>query len=132
MSDQLVRSTNSIAPYEDTQLQPWQEQGPGLGGMPRSPLERPLAAVRRYKWVILAIVALSVGGGIAATRLVKPEYEVRASILISSDSPMQERTGPIRSAGLLSADDWIALLKSAIISDAVVRKLTLYLEPDKP
>jgi tyrosine-protein kinase Etk/Wzc len=132
MSDELVRPGHSIAPYGEAQIQPWQDQGPAFAGMPHSPLERPLAAVRRYKWIILAIVILSTGGGIAATRFMKPEYEVRASILISSDSPMQERTGPIRSPGLLNADDWIALLKSAIISDAVVRKLTLYLEPDKP
>jgi len=132
MSDELVRSSNNIAPYEENQLQAWQDQGTGAPGVARSPLERPLAAIRRYKWIILAVVALSTAAGVAVTRIVKPEYEVRASIVISSDGPMQERAGPIRSPGLLNADDWIALLKSAIISDAVVRKLTLYLQPDKP
>ena len=58
MSDELVRSANSIAPYGETQVQVAQDQGPWFAGVPRSPLERPLAAVRRYKWIILAVVAL--------------------------------------------------------------------------
>ncbi|HEX6600364.1 MAG TPA: hypothetical protein VF034_13655, partial [Gemmatimonadaceae bacterium] len=42
---------------------------------PKSPLERPLAAIRRYKWLLLAVVLLSTLGGVIATKMVKPEYE---------------------------------------------------------
>ena len=96
---------------------------------PRSPLERPVAAVRRYKWLLLAILALSVLAGFLATRLVDPEYEVRATIWINSETPLAERSGPIRSNELLNAEAWVELIKSYRISDAVVRKLSLYVKP---
>lgn len=98
-------------------------------GPARSPLERPIAAIRRYKWLLLGIVALSVLGGILATRLVDPEYEVRATIWINSETPLAERSGPIRSNELLNAEAWVELIKSYRISDAVVRKLSLYVKP---
>src|SRR5262245_40991329 len=103
MSDDSFRSPTGIVPFAETQVQPWQEPGPGYAGMPRSPLERPTAAVRRYKWIILAVITVSVAAGVVMTRFIRPEYEVRASILISSDSPMQERIGPIRSSRFLNS-----------------------------
>jgi succinoglycan biosynthesis transport protein ExoP len=107
---------------------------PGWGDEPtlapaRSPLERPIAAIRRYKWLLLGIVALAVLGGVVATRLVQPEYEVRATIWINSETPLQDKTGPIRSHELLNAEAWVELIKSYRISDAVVRKLSLYVKP---
>ncbi|HET7188903.1 MAG TPA: polysaccharide biosynthesis tyrosine autokinase [Gemmatimonadaceae bacterium] len=128
MSDRLVPTGPSGSPG-DGQLQSWYEPRPPLPALATSPLERPVAALRRYKWLIVAVVALAVGGGIVATRLVTPLYEVRASIMIATESPMENRTGPIRSTGLLTSDDWTQLLKSFTISDAVVRKLSLYLRP---
>ena len=128
MSDRLVPSGPS-GPFGDKQLQAWQEPPAPLPALATSPLERPVAAVRRYKWLIAGIILLAAAGGFVATRLVTPLYEVRASILIASESPMENRTGPIRSTGLLTSDDWTQLLKSFTISDAVVRKLSLYLLP---
>ncbi len=96
---------------------------------PRSPLERPIAAVRRYKWLLAAIVAASIVGGIIATRLVDPEYEVRATIWIASETPLEDKSGPIRSHELLNAEAWVELMKSFRITDAVVRKLSLYVKP---
>jgi capsular exopolysaccharide synthesis family protein len=126
MSNDLVPA--DAGPLGETALQPWNESrgvGPSLG---KSPIERPLAAIRRYKWLMLAVVVLTAGAGVAATKFVAPQYEVRASIMLTTDSPA-DRSGPIRSPGLLPADDWGQLLKSFTISDAVVRKLTLYLYP---
>jgi polysaccharide biosynthesis transport protein len=98
---------------------------------PRSPLERPLAAIRRYKYLLGVVVALALLGGVVATRLVKPKYEVRATIWIASETPMADKTGPIRSHELLNSEAWVELLRSYRISDAVVRKLSLYVKPDK-
>jgi capsular exopolysaccharide synthesis family protein len=95
----------------------------------RSPLERPIAAIRRYKWLLLGVVGLAVLGGFVATRLVQPEYEVRATIWIASETPLQDKTGPIRSNELLNAQAWVELIKSYRIADAVVRKLSLYVRP---
>jgi capsular exopolysaccharide synthesis family protein len=97
----------------------------------RSPLERPLAAIRRYKYLLGAVVALAVLAGVVATRLVKPQYEVRATIWIASETPLAEKTGPIRSHELLNSEAWVELLRSYRISDGVVRKLALYLRPDR-
>ncbi|MDB4914279.1 MAG: putative exopolysaccharide biosynthesis protein [Gemmatimonadetes bacterium] len=127
MSDELVHR-GPTALYSDSDAG-WAEPGVGVPITPTSPLERPVAALRRYKWLALAVVLLAIGGGVAATRFVTPQYEVRAAILISSDSPMEDRSGPIRSSGLLSSDDWTQLLKSGSVTDAVVRRLRLYLRP---
>lgn len=136
MSDHLVPrgptgpfGDNQLQSQAQSQLQAWQEPLPAAPARAASPFERPIAAIRRYKWLILVIIALSIGAGVAATRLVTPQYEVRASIMITEDSPMENRSGPIRSAGLLSSDDWTQLLKSFTIMDAVVRRLSLYLQP---
>jgi capsular exopolysaccharide synthesis family protein len=96
---------------------------------PRSPLERPLAAMRRYKWLLMGIVALAILGGVVATRFVTPEYEVRATIWIASETPLADKSGPIRSNELLNAGAWVELLRSYRIADEVVRKLSLYVKP---
>ncbi|MEP6731128.1 MAG: Wzz/FepE/Etk N-terminal domain-containing protein, partial [bacterium] len=51
---------------------------------PRSALERPLAAIRRYKWLFVSVVLIATAGGVVATRFVKPEYEVHATVWIAS------------------------------------------------
>lgn len=100
--------------------------------IPRPPYERPLAAIRRYKWVVLGTLALAVIAGIVATRTLKPEYEVRATIYIEPETPVGDATGPIRSRELLNSSAWVELLRSYRIVDAVVRKLALYVHPANP
>jgi polysaccharide biosynthesis transport protein len=115
-------------------VQPPAPAGPGWGGEPtlapaRSPLERPLAAIRRYKWLLIAVVLLATVGGVVATRMVQPEYEVRATISIQSETPLQDKEGPIRPHELLNAEAWVELLKTFRISDAVVQQLALFVKP---
>jgi len=100
--------------------------------MPKRPLERAIGALRRYRWLILGVFLLSVGGGIVATSVVQPRYTVSATIWIQSETPALNDRGPIRSGGLLNSQAWVELLKSYRIADAVVRKLTLYVKPEKP
>ncbi|MEO7770179.1 MAG: polysaccharide biosynthesis tyrosine autokinase [Gemmatimonadaceae bacterium] len=119
----------------DSSKMPSPAMDAGWGNAPtitpeKSALERPLAAIRRYKWLVMSIVALSVAGGVAASRFVKPEYEVRATLWIASQTP-QEAGGPIRSRELLNPTAWVDLLRSFRIADAVVRKLALYVKPAK-
>lgn len=126
--------------------------GVGAGGLPpalppqawgelpppprRTPFERPLAAIRRYKWLMAGVVVLALVAGGVATRFVDPKYESHATIWIASETPMQERNGPIQSRELLNAKAWVELIRSYRITDAVVRKLSLFVEPeheaDKP
>ncbi|MDB4916697.1 MAG: capsular exopolysaccharide family, partial [Gemmatimonadetes bacterium] len=99
---------------------------------PRSPFERPLAAIRRYKWLLLCVMVLAITGGVVATKLVRPEYEASATIWIASETPLQDKSGPVRTRQLLSSGAWVELLKSYRISDAVVKKLALYIQPKSP
>jgi succinoglycan biosynthesis transport protein ExoP len=103
------------------------------GSLPaQSALERPLAAIRRYKWLIVGIVSLFAVGGFAGSRLIKAQYEARSTIWIASETPELRATGPIRSGELLHSGAWIELLQSYRVVDEVVRKLTLYLTPLNP
>ena len=126
MSDELYPiRPNPAAP---TSLEAWEDR-PVAAAPPRPPLERPLAAIKRYKFLIVAIVLLASAGGLVASRMVVPIYEVQTTIWIESQTPM--RAGPIRQAELLNDEAWVELLRSYRIADAVVRKLTLYLRPEK-
>jgi len=101
--------------------------------MPRPPLERARGAIRRYRWLILAIMILATTGGFVATRLVHPLYDAAATIWIQAETPMaQKTTGGFRSEELLNEQAWVALLKSTRVADGVVLKLALYLKPKEP
>ena len=92
-------------------------------------LSRYTAALRRYKWLMLAIVAVGTLGGVIATHFLKPEYTVQATIWI--ESPPEER-GPIRSDELLGAGAWVELLTTYVVLDSVIQKERLFVEPAKP
>ena len=121
----VVRSASAV-PYEPSE---------GWGDTPsleprRNPIERPLGAIGRYKWLVLGIVALSAGAGVVAVQLVKPDYEVIAKIWVQALAGAgAESQGPIRGRDLVNAFSWVELLRSFQIADAVVRKLVLYVEP---
>ena len=117
------------APYASEPLSPIDTAHNGRGTMSeQSPLERPVAAVRRYKWLILVITLLSAGVGALGSRFVTPQYEARATVWVAAAParPGSDRSGPIRSAELLNAGAWIELFRSYRVVDEVVRKLSLH------
>ncbi|MEO8910760.1 MAG: polysaccharide biosynthesis tyrosine autokinase [Gemmatimonadaceae bacterium] len=67
-----------------------------------------------------------------ATRSVDPQYEVRATIWIEPETPLSDASGPIRTRELLNSSAWVELLRSYRIVDAVVQKLALFVQPEKP
>jgi capsular exopolysaccharide synthesis family protein len=90
-------------------------------------LGRYIAAVRRYKWLILAIVAVGSSAGFALSKLVQPKYTVQGSILIRKGLGGQ---GPITAPGLINdPNSWIDLARSYIVLDQVVQRLGLYVRP---
>ena len=93
-----------------------------------------MAAVRRYKWLILGLTIVATGLAAVATKFIAPEYEVRATLWVASAParPGAERSGPIRSAELLNAGAWIELFRSYRVVDEVVRKLAMYVVPEDP
>lgn len=85
------------------------------------------SAIRRYKWLILAVTAIGSSAGFALTKLVAPKYTVQGSVLIKKTSP---GSGPIAAPGLMTdASSWVDLARSFTILDQVVERLGLYVRP---
>lgn len=113
---------------------------PGLAPAPAPPggvagpgdLGRFLLAVLRYRWLVLALSVAGVAAGVAAARLVSPEYMAQGTVWVETDERQDPGGGPIRSAGLLESYAWVELLKSYTVLDAVVRGERLYVEAALP
>ena len=110
----------------------YQPGGPAWSPAPVAPpastlseqLGRFASAIRRYKWLILAVIAVGSSAGFALTRLVSPKYTVQGSIIIRKTAL---GTGPISAPGLINdPSSWVDLVKSFIILDQVVQTLGLY------
>lgn len=102
-----------------------------LGGEPgeRPQFARIVAALLRFKWLILGLTVLGTAGATVATRFITPEYEVQASIWVGSDAG---RTGPIQAPELLEGRSWLELMQAYVVRDPVVQALQLYVTPKNP
>lgn len=109
---------------------PADPMGEGEGGGPN--LQRYISAVLRYKWMILGLATLGLGGGIAASRFVRPTYEAQATIQIDITSRNTIQTSPFRSGQLLESRSWNDLLRSFLVLDEVVRRRRLFITPNSP
>lgn len=105
--------------------------GNGAGAEKGPQWQRYFAALKRYKWLSLAFIIVGTAAGAVATKFIKPEYEVFATIWIQSEGGGggSARTGPIRSGELLEQAAWVELLRSFATSDTVVQEMGLYLQP---
>jgi len=111
-------------------MEPYTDPG-GLGLAPPPPEPgipwgRYISALRRYKWLMLAIVILGTSAGVGATRFLKPEYKATATIYIE---PPPDDAGPIRAAELLRSFGWLELLTTGVVLDSVAISQRLYLIP---
>ncbi len=76
----------------------------GASGGPKvSQLFRYLAAVRRFKWLVLLLALVGLGGGVLASRYMRESYDVQAMILIADQSNMG---GLGQSNPLFVANQW--------------------------
>lgn len=98
-----------------------EEEGNGLQ------LGRVLASLRRFKWLLAAMVVLGVAGGVLAYRYVEPEYRVEGAIWVNIEDTNARVAGPIAQGGLLEQRAWIDLLLSYAVLEPVVVKEKLYL-----
>src|SRR5215207_9172694 len=131
MSGSLVPSTPSpleLAP--DGGAVAGQNWGP-----PASPAAPPpgainvgryISALKRYKWLIAAIVLVGTIGGVVATRFIKPTYQVDTTIVVG-ESP--DPKGPVRPQVVLNEQALGELLKSFAILDPVAREIGMYVTP---
>lgn len=92
---------------------------------------RSLAAIKRYKWLVIAVIAIGSAAGFAVTRFVEPKYDVQASIWIAATPGRAGQIGPVSAPGLVNSDvAWMELARSFSVLDKVVGKLALYVYPD--
>ena len=89
-------------------------------------LGRYLAALRRYKWLVVAGAVLGGVFGAFAWRIVKPEYVAQGTIWIEGGLGAGDR-GPIQGGQLLDASGWVNLMRSYVVLDHAVTTLKLYL-----
>ena len=91
---------------------------------------RVLSAVARFKWLIAVVTILGTVGGLAATRFIRPQYMVQATLWIDQpDRQGGQERGPIRAGQPLEPEAWLDLLQSYRVLDQVVRDQRLYLTP---
>src|SRR5690606_9355138 len=92
---------------------------------------RYIAALQRYRWLILGITILGTGLAVFATRFIKPQYTASATIWI--EPRRSEGAAPIRAEQLLQQTfAWVELLRTPVVLDSAVLKMKLYLEPKDP
>jgi capsular exopolysaccharide synthesis family protein len=95
---------------------------------PGIPWGRYISALRRYKWLMLAVATLGTVLSVLSTRFLTPEYAATATIFIESPP---DAAGPIRAGELLRATGWIDLLATGAVLDSVALSQRLYLMPDR-
>ncbi len=87
---------------------------------------RMFSAIRRFRWLIIAIVLAGTGIGLVATHFIKPVYNVTSTIWIRSAENQRE---PNQGKGIVEGQNWVELLTTNVVLDTVVVKEKLYLEP---
>src|SRR5690606_7460045 len=89
---------------------------------------RYIAALQRYRWLILGITILGSALAVFATRFIKPQYTASATIWI--EPQRREGAAPIRAEQLLEQTyAWVELLRTPVVLDSAALRMKLYLEP---
>ncbi|HET7620688.1 MAG TPA: polysaccharide biosynthesis tyrosine autokinase [Gemmatimonadaceae bacterium] len=132
MSANYIPSNLPVDPSRDMNAVGFPQAWPAALGQataeePGIPWGRYVAALRRYKWLILAIALIGTGIGFAVSRMTVPEYQVQGTLWIAD--PNTDTRGPVRGEELLGAGSWADLLKSSTIMNRVVENMGLYLWP---
>jgi len=122
----LFSGTEVVAPPREVIPHLAGTEGPGPAAFreeePGINWGRYLAAVKRYRWLILLLTLLGTAGGVVATRFIAPEYVARATIWVERG----RGGGPLRPAELLQDNAWVDLLRSYVVLDPVVLRRKLY------
>jgi len=101
-----------------------QPSGDGDGGLP---LHRVIGALKRYKWLILAVMLAGTSLGVLASRFLKHAYQADATIWVAS---APSTTGPVRGQEILGTQGWADLARSFTVLEAVVQQERLYVKSD--
>lgn len=91
-------------------------------------IRRYIAALLRYKWLVIAGIALGLGGGYMAGKSVTARYTAQATIWIETGGGRrgQGDVAPIQQGSLLDSQGWVELMRSFVVLDHVVRNVGLF------
>lgn len=111
-------------------------QGPGVAPPFESPdseeeggirLDRVVAALLRFKWLLVTSLVVGSVSGFMTYQLVQPVYRVEGAIWVNIEERNPSMGGPIAQGAMLEETAWIDLMKSYAVLDPVVTELRLYL-----
>ena len=119
-----VSAPASLPAVQQAQLEQWGPPPPPAAAAPA--YQRYLAAIGRFKWLVMAMVLLGLLGGYIATRYIKPEFDVQGKITLRD--PSAEIIGNSRQR---SNESYLQVFRAYSITDSVARKLRLYLDPKR-
>lgn len=89
------------------------------GGPSISPVSRFLAALRRFKWLVLGVFLIGTTASFAVTRLMPAKYRVGVTLNLFQRG--DDGASPIQAGQMLSSRQWEELLKT----DAVLRPVVI-------
>lgn len=90
-------------------------------------LHRTIAALKRYKWLILATTVFGGAVGFVLSKTIAPKFSVNASVWVREKT---NQSGPIQPPGLVSGNlSWVDLVMSQAVLDSVVVRLALFATP---
>jgi succinoglycan biosynthesis transport protein ExoP len=132
MSGNLIPSSgpHALEPSQELGLQsgaPYDVPPPDAGDSVQ--WGRYISALKRYRWFMLLVVLLGTGIGVAITRFIDPEYVARSTLWIETAGG---KGGPIQSKQLMGGNQWTELIRSFVVLDTVVLKLSLFVQPKDP
>lgn len=93
-------------------------------------LQRSIAALFRYKWLVALIFLISVVAAFVVKRQFSAVYEAEGKLWISGNG--QAQRGPVRAAALLPNNSWGDLLSSYAVLGQTVRELHLFVHAENP
>lgn len=128
--DLVQSSGGGVQPYGNGAVSAWQQPpvpaAPAESSMLGNALHRTVAALKRYKWLILATTIFGSAVGFVLSKMIAPKYQVNASVWIRE----QNLGGPIQPPGMVSTNlSWADLVMSQAVLDSVVVRLALFALP---
>ncbi|MGH7696598.1 MAG: GumC family protein [Gemmatimonadaceae bacterium] len=129
--DLVQSSGGGVQPYGNgAAVSAWQQPpvpaAPAESSMLGNALHRTIAALKRYKWLILATTVFGSAVGFVMSKMIAPKYQVNASVWIRE----QNLGGPIQPPGMVSTNlSWADLVMSQAVLDSVVVRLALFAMP---
>lgn len=123
----VTRQPPSNVPLSSDWGEAFADDGSGDSGMM---LKRAVAAVLRYRWLVLAVSIVAVAAALFVKRQFAAIYEAEGKLWISGNG--QAQAGPVRAGALLPSNSWGDLLSSYAVLGQTTHELHLFVHSLTP